>query len=374
MENKVCVYAICKDEIKFVDKWLDSMSEADYIVVLDTGSTDGTYEKLKSDSRVTKVKQKVIKPWRFDVARNESMKLVPKDANILVCTDFDEVFDPGWANILRTSWTEQVWRAKYLYSWNHTPTGDVGLSYKYDKIHTSTQKYQWKFPVHEVLELADVGLFLTEDTEINGNHTADYEDNIVLHHYPDMEKSRSNYFDLLKIRLEENPDEAFSIYLLGREYAVNGDYASALEYFQQTLEAPDILYYPLVQLIVLGYMGECHEMLGDNNSAILCYNLAIAQSNVHLESYIRLATLYLRLGYYRVAISFVEEGFARAYRHYDWTELAETWSYLPYDILSFCYLNIGNKEKALENVIKALKYNPNDERIRDNYLKILELN
>ena len=27
------------------------MSEADYIVVLDTGSTDGTYEKLKEDSK-----------------------------------------------------------------------------------------------------------------------------------------------------------------------------------------------------------------------------------------------------------------------------------------------------------------------------------
>lgn len=38
------------------------MSEADYIVVLDTGSTDGTYEKLKKDSRVTLVKQEIITP------------------------------------------------------------------------------------------------------------------------------------------------------------------------------------------------------------------------------------------------------------------------------------------------------------------------
>ena len=71
------------------------MSEADYIVVLDTGSTDGTYEKLKEDSRVTIVKQEVITPWRFDVARNKSMELIPEDADILVCTDFDELFEPG---------------------------------------------------------------------------------------------------------------------------------------------------------------------------------------------------------------------------------------------------------------------------------------
>ena len=41
-QNKICVYAICKNESKFVKQWLDSMSEADYIVVLDTGSTDNT--------------------------------------------------------------------------------------------------------------------------------------------------------------------------------------------------------------------------------------------------------------------------------------------------------------------------------------------
>ena len=38
----VCVYAICKNEAKFARRWMDSMSEADHIVVLDTGSTDGT--------------------------------------------------------------------------------------------------------------------------------------------------------------------------------------------------------------------------------------------------------------------------------------------------------------------------------------------
>ena len=30
----ICVYAICKNEEKFVDRWMDSMSEADSIVVL----------------------------------------------------------------------------------------------------------------------------------------------------------------------------------------------------------------------------------------------------------------------------------------------------------------------------------------------------
>ena len=39
---KICVYAICKNESTFVDRWMDSMAEADGIYVLDTGSADDT--------------------------------------------------------------------------------------------------------------------------------------------------------------------------------------------------------------------------------------------------------------------------------------------------------------------------------------------
>ena len=45
---KIVVYAIAKNESSFVDRWMDSMSEADQVVVLDTGSTDGTAERLRA--------------------------------------------------------------------------------------------------------------------------------------------------------------------------------------------------------------------------------------------------------------------------------------------------------------------------------------
>ena len=76
----VCVYAICKNEEAFVDRWMDSMSEADRVVVLDTGSSDATVEKLRN--RGAEVTVEVISPWRFDTARNRSLELVPEDADI----------------------------------------------------------------------------------------------------------------------------------------------------------------------------------------------------------------------------------------------------------------------------------------------------
>ena len=45
---KIAVYTICKNEVTNVDKWINSMMEADYLCVLDTGSTDGTWERSRS--------------------------------------------------------------------------------------------------------------------------------------------------------------------------------------------------------------------------------------------------------------------------------------------------------------------------------------
>lgn len=122
---KVVVYAICKNEAQFVDRWMDSMGEADQVVVLDTGSEDDTVERLRARGALAKVE--VISPWRFDVARNRSMELVPEDADICVCTDLDEVFHPGWRARLEEAWLPEAGQATYRYTWSFNPDGSEGL-------------------------------------------------------------------------------------------------------------------------------------------------------------------------------------------------------------------------------------------------------
>ena len=90
---KVCVYAICKNEEQFVDRWMESMSEADQVVVLDTGSDDGTVERLQA--RGAAVTVETVAPWRFDAARNRPQKVMDRDGDT---TEFWErdglLFDP----------------------------------------------------------------------------------------------------------------------------------------------------------------------------------------------------------------------------------------------------------------------------------------
>src|SRR5574344_571955 len=174
---KVVVYAICKNESQFVNRWVDSMQEADEIYVLDTGSTDDTVKLLKK--RKVKVKRKIIKPWRFDVARNISLEMVPKDADICVCTDLDELFNKGWRKNLEDNWSNNTTKLRYIYNWSLDDNNKPIVSFYYEKIH-SRNNYKWINPVHEILSC-------------NNKEFINTTDSIILNHYPDKSKSRSSY-------------------------------------------------------------------------------------------------------------------------------------------------------------------------------------
>ena len=99
---KIIIYAICKNEAQFAARFMASCAEADGVYVLDTGSTDGTPELLRRLG--ANVQTATIDPWRFDNARNASLERVPKDADVCICLDLDEVLCPGWREALEAAW------------------------------------------------------------------------------------------------------------------------------------------------------------------------------------------------------------------------------------------------------------------------------
>ena len=366
MENKICVYAIAKNEIERIDAWLNSMSEADYIVVLDTGSTDGTYEYLKEDKRVTKVKQKIIDPWRFDVARNESIKLIPKDANILVCTDPDELFTEHWAQWLRDNWREDIDRCFYRYAWSHNDVGEPTDVFLYDKIHRPG-KYYWKFPVHEVLFPFEYCQDFTENKLMA-------EDAFMLHHYQNNEKERKYYFDLLQLACKENPEDSHEQMLLAREYVVKGDYNQAAIEYLKCLDMPDI-YTDIKRLVLLetyGRLGDMYEMLNQPEEAVKWYNKFIFTDPTYREPYFCLAEIYNNLGQYELSEQMVLIAYKKCIRKYDWVERNDSWIAKGDDLLSVAEFYLGKLDKAIDHCQNALRHSPNDLRILKNYNHMLE--
>ena len=183
MEKKICVYAISKNEIKFVERWYNSVKEADYVCVLDTGSDDGTFEKLKELGAI--VEQKKYDFFRFDEARNDSMKLIPDDADICISVDLDELFEEGWSKIVKEKWTGNVSRARYRYTWSFNPDGSEGVVFMADKMHKN-KAFKWVNPVHEVLSPIEDKPYITIDLP-----------ELRLYHKADETKSHSSYLPLL---------------------------------------------------------------------------------------------------------------------------------------------------------------------------------
>ena len=78
---KVTLYAIAKNEEKFVERWFNSSKEADYHLIVDTGSTDDTI--LIAKKLGINVFSVNINPFRFDDARNTSLNLIPTDISFI---------------------------------------------------------------------------------------------------------------------------------------------------------------------------------------------------------------------------------------------------------------------------------------------------
>lgn len=358
MDNKICVYAICKNEIQFVDKWLGSMIEADYIVILDTGSTDGTFEKLKNDPRVTRVEQKIYDPWRFDNARNDALLLCPEDTDIFVSTDLDEIFDSGWSEPLREQWIRGIHvRALYKYAWSHNTKGEPERVFYYDKIHGPN--WYWKAPVHEYLTSDEY------DEEYTKNHSLDLFDSIFLHHYPDQSKSRGSYLPLLELRAEEDPNDYNGLYYYAHELYYRGYYEKSISVLDDILNDDRFegIRTPLEVAACYLFMGDSFLGLNSQEAAISAYNSAIAAESTYREPYLQLAKVYLDKGYNNIAIGIVKDAIEKSYRHYTWLERDLSWKEEPYDILALAYSSIGDYKSAYTNAVKALMENTSDERL-----------
>ena len=274
---KIVVYAIAKNESSFVDRWMDSMSEADQVVVLDTGSTDGTAERLRARGARVAVEQ--IIPWRFDRARNRSLELVPEDTDVCVCTDLDEVFRPGWRSALEGVWTPETRQASYRYTWSFQPDGSEGVVFWQEKIH-ARRGFRWVHPVHEVLEWVGEGerglLALAQGVQLD--------------HHPDPQKSRGQYLPLLELSVAEDPEDDRNLHYLGREYLYYGRWDDCIRTLTRHLALPSAVWRD-ERAASMRYIARAHARKGERDEARDWYLRAAAEAPHLREPWTDLAML-----------------------------------------------------------------------------------
>ena len=353
---KICVYAISKNEEKFVDRWVNSMKEADEIYVLDTGSNDKTVDKLKELG--VNVSQENIEPFRFDEARNKSLKLVPDDFDICVCTDLDEIFEKGWRNNLENLWKKDTTRLAYNYNWKLSEEGIPEVNFYIEKIH-SRNDYIWTHPVHEVLKY----IGKNKENKIT-------TDSITLNHFPDNNKSRSNYLPLLELSVKEDPQDDRNMHYLGREYMYYGKWNKAIDTLIKHLSLKTATWKD-ERCASMRFIARCYQNLNRLEEAKMWLNKAINEAPYLRDPYIELALLnYKEKDYKNVEKNCLK---ALEIKNHQKTYINEifSWDSTPYDLLSISEYYLGEFSESLKNAKKALELNPKDKRIKNN-IKIIE--
>lgn len=347
---RVSVYAICKNETKFVERWVESMREADAIYVLDTGSTDDTVDKLRALG--VNVTVELIRPWRFDTARNRSLALVPEDTDICVCTDLDEVFHPGWRECVERAWAQGADQLHYRYTWNFNADGSEGYVFWIDKIH-ARHGFSWVNPVHEVLRREA------------GPANAIYAEGVQLDHHADDTKSRGQYLPLLELAVRENPDNDRNMHYLGREYLFHKDWYSCIQTLKRHLAMPQATWKD-ERAASMRYLAQAYEALGQPKEAEVWLQRATAEAPYLREPWLSLATFYYKKENWQGVLDATEHALAITERPRTYITEAQSFGSLPYDLASLACYYLGFYEKALAYIEEAIRLSPQDTRLKQN--------
>ncbi len=347
---KICVYAISKNEEKFVKRWYESMQEADEIYVLDTGSTDNTVEELKKLG--VNVTQKIISPWRFDLARNRSLSLVPQDTDICVCTDLDEIFQKGWRKELEKYWTKETTDARYNYNWLLDENNNPKVNFYIEKIH-SRNDHTWTHPVHEVLTYTGKHKkMLTIDT-------------ITVNHYPDKEKSRSSYLPLLELSVKETPEDDRNTHYLGREYMYNQRWDDCIRMLKKHLKLKSATWKD-ERAASMRFIARSYKNKKELVKAKIWYQKAFKEAPYLRDALVERALLAYEENDYPNIEKYCLKALQITTHPKSYINETFSWDNTIYDLLSIAYYYKKKYLLAHYFVNLALSMNPTDKRLLEN--------
>lgn len=346
-ENKICVYTICRNESKFVEKWVQNNKDADHIVALVHDCTDDTAEKLKSLG--VDIGYGFYKEWRFDSGKNDSMHLayaLAPECNIFVFTSLDEYWDDGWADEVKRYWvpgvTKQCW---YNFVQSHDEFGhETGASY-FNWMVSKDPKWHWEYPIHEAIIYGE-------------NEAVDFInlfDTVKLQHWPDQGKPR-DYLDLHKLRWEEYKNDISYLYLI-RENILHNKIQEAYD-LAIKFDHENTKLVPEENAYIWTMEGICCEYLTMMERAVECYKKAYNLDNNLRTPLVRAGVIYAKCGAYHKAIELLEKALRETYKRNSWLEDPWDWRSKPFHWLAYSKLKIKEEEEALGYALFASQIDP----------------
>jgi glycosyltransferase involved in cell wall biosynthesis len=345
---KVAVYTIALNEEKHVERWYNSVKDADYILIADTGSTDKTVEIAKRLG--INVVNVLIKPFRFDTSRNAALASLPADIDYCISLDMDEVLTEGWRADIETLADLEDNQAAILRStltWNFREDGTPGLEYGSDRIH-SRWGVIWRQPAHEIISVY-----------------GDYEEirgwvGFGIHHLADATKSRGQYMGMLKMAVQENPYSDRNAFYYARELYFYGLYSEAAKEFKRHLELPTAVWKP-ERAASLRYLAICEPENADTHLI-----KAIHTDPSRREAKVAFAQELHNKRDWENCYKWATEALEIATKPLDYMCEEFAWDHTPYDLAALAAYNLGKFDEAFKYGEQALRLSPADQRLASN--------
>ena len=338
---KIAVYAIALNEKHFINRWYTSAREADFVIIADTGSTDGSID-LARDLGINIVPIHV-KPWRFDEAKNMALDLVPKTYDVAVSLDMDEVLLPGWKDKLEASWQHDATILNHRYRNNTNPWQ------WHSKIHNRNH-CRWIGAVHETL------LWSIPEKQL-------WNADIYLDEQQDTKKSRANYIELLHLKIDEGDKDWKTFYFLANEYATRGDLASAIE--QRTHAYSLCIDSPVSKSYVAKNIANNYLQMGNTTDAERWFIQSVEDSNER-ESWYAYARYLYQTAQWERCLDASQRCLEVQQQRDGYTYDVHAWGEDPYDLAAISAYNLEKYELALEYGTVATIKAPGNERLARN--------
>lgn len=346
---KIAVYTISKNEEQFVERFCKSAEDADLILIADTGSTDNTVQLAREQGAV--VYDICIKPWRFDKARDAALSLIPGDYDICISLDLDEILEPGWREEIERVWKDDTTRLRYKFDWGS------GISFYYEKIHHRAG-YHWHHPVHE---------YPRPDGRTNEVYA--YTDMLLVSHHPDPTKSRGQYMPLLELAIREDPLCPRNRFYHARELTFYSRWTEAIDALKKYLEMPEATW-ENERSYAMRLLGKSYQELGDFNTALKWYRLAVAEAPNTREPWVELSMLCYSMHMWAEGYAAAKSALQITDKTLVYTMDPSVWTEKPWDLASICAWNLGLVNEAVELCKKAIELAPSDTRLENN-LKLM---
>lgn len=349
---RICVYAISKNEAQFVERFCASAEAADLVVIADTGSTDGTRdEALRCGAKVHDI---CITPWRFDLARNSALALIPRDIDVCISLDLDEVMEPGWREEIERVWKPDTTRLSYMFDWG------CGIKFRYEKIH-ARHGYRWHHPCHE---------YPVPDGRIQEVYA--WTERLLVSHHPDPTKSRGQYLDLLAISVKEDPHCPRNAFYYARELTFYARWDDAIAALKSYLALPGATW-ANERCYAYRLLGKAHAELGNPAEAEKALHLACGEAPNTREPWCDLAMLFYRQQRWAECYAMSMRALQITSRELVYTCDPAVWGHWAHDLAAVAAWNLGMKPQAIEQARLAVEATPDDERLRNNLRMMRDL-